>query len=404
MAKSRTKTPSQRAAQARRRGARPGAGQISGQIRRTPPRSRWANRADRRRRILRIGAAVVVVAAVAAGLVWWRGRYREPAAPQAIPAGYHITYQVADLVGSGTTSRREVSVRRPFEIRDETFGADGSEQTGTIVNPQHSYVLTNGKLADLGTPAPSTSLNDFQLALVLSDLRRRGLAVPAGSATIAGRTCRIYRTGGPLGSNYSKPTAAEHADLCVDRDGYVLQEDWTTSGKETRKTTATAVDTTVPPDSTFQLAAGQTSVPLPATAAGAVVVPLPVDKPPADTASYWLADQPPWRFKLTDRARTASIQSVGGAATAGPGALIDAYTNGPRAILVSLQAANSTPSDSVAKRTVHVPGLGKGTASVAVGGPQVVFESNGTEVVVKGNVDIDHLVAFARHLRLHKAS
>ena len=80
----------------------------------------------------------------------------------------------------------------------------------------------------------------------------------------------------------------------------------------------------------------------------------------------------------------------------------DSYTNGPHAILVSQQALNSVPTDSVAKRTVHVPGLGKGTASVAVGGPQVVFENGGADIVVKGNVDLDHLVAFARHLHLRK--
>src|SRR5437016_4401768 len=271
--------------------------------RKAPPQSRWAAQAARRRRIVRLVVAGVVVAVVAIAIGAYATRYRDPAAPAAPVAGYHITYEVADLQSNTPPSRRELTVRRPFSLRDETFNQDGKRESATIKTPDHVYLQQNDKLLDAGQSAPSLSNGDFQFGVALPILRDHGLAERRGTETIAGRACTVYRISGALGQDYKKPTDADHADVCIDRDRLVLKELWTIGGKDVRRTTATAVDTTVPGLPVFSIGDQQPEK-LPAAAISQLTTSLPLDKPPIEGGAYWLAGHPPWGFKHTARVRT----------------------------------------------------------------------------------------------------
>jgi hypothetical protein len=397
--RSRSKSkPARRAAQSKHEPTRPPEGS-SGT--RRPPQSRWAAQAARRRRIARfvVIGVVVVLAAVAIGA--YATRYRDPAAPAAPLPGYHITYEVADLQSNTPPSRRELNVRRPFSLRDETFDQDGKRESATISTADHVYLQQNDKLLDAGQSAPSLSNGDFQFSVALPILRDHGLAERRGTETIAGRACTVYRISGALGQDYKKPTDADHADVCVDRDGLVLKELWTIGGKDVRRTTATAVDTTIPDSAVFSIGDQQPEK-LPAAAISQLAASIPLDKPPVDGSAYWQADHPPWGFKHTARVRTTNIQSNGQSPTPIPGAVVDVFTKGSAAIVMSQLADSAAPPDGAATKKVYVSGLGDGgVSSVTAAGPQLVFKTDGTAIELKGNVDMKHLIAFAHHIKKH---
>src|SRR5438046_5837 len=132
MARASKSKPSRRAAQARHQPTRPRPPESGSTGRKAPPQSRWAAQAARPRRLARpaaIGVVVVIVAVIAAS---YFSRYRDPAAPAALLPGYHITYDVADTQSNIPPSRRELSVRRPFSLKDETFNQDGKRESATI--------------------------------------------------------------------------------------------------------------------------------------------------------------------------------------------------------------------------------------------------------------------------------
>src|SRR5206468_280892 len=187
----------------------------------------------------------------------------------------------------------------------------------------------------------------------LPDLLRAGLASRGATDVVAGRACTFYRLGGPLSEPFTRPTDAEHADVCVDRSGLPLREDWVTGGKSIRRTTALQVDARAPAARSFSASGAKSLDP---NVRPTVVVGLPHGRLPSDDGWYWSADHPPWHLRLDARTRSTALTGST-PAPSGPPIFIDAYARGSVAFLVRQTIGELTPRSS-GERTVHVRGVG----------------------------------------------
>ena len=325
---------------------------------------------------------------------------RDAAPPRDGLAGYHISYEVVTTINDVQRTRREVSVARPFLSRDETFALDGRRQLADVVSQSgHVYVQQGDSLLDLGRTEPGLAGADARILEQLPDLVRAGLAQRRGSDEVSGRPCTIYRLGGPLAEPFTRPLDAEHADVCVDRAGLALREDWVAAGKPIRRTTAVVVDAKAPAAATFTVTDPGTKS-LDTKLRPSVVVVLPHRRLPRDDVWYWSADHPPWHARLDTRTRSTSVDPRTGAPS-GPPVFVDAYSRRSAAFIVR-QTIGELPPRSSGERTVHVRGIGSVIVRLTATGPELRWTRHGVVVRVHSNTDVAHLVAFARHLHEHR--
>jgi hypothetical protein len=335
-------------------------------------------------------AAAAAVAAVAGGaaLADRVAGAGLPAAPAPRLAGYDIAYRVTTELGAVQTSRRRVLVRRPFWSSDVTTSSAGARTLAQIVRPGHAVIDRDGALTDLGPQSPRLAPADVAVDLVLPSLVKQGMAVARGNRVVAGRQCRTYRMGGPVGDPFAAPTASEFADICVDQAGLVLFEDWTTSGKHTRTTEAVSVVAAAPPEGAFS-PAGVAA--LDADVRLQEVRPLALTGKPGEVADYWRVVDRPWGLRLAERASVVPAD--------GPPRVVDVYRAGTAAVVVEHTVGSSEVTSSGAVRSVRVKGLGGGRAFLTWHGPEIVLPAEDGLVVLRGTLDLDHLAAFAARLR-----
>jgi hypothetical protein len=94
-----------------------------------------------------------------------------------------------------------------------------------------------------------TAGGDVRLAPVVDDAVAAGLLVEREQRDVDGRRCQVYRTGAPVADGLLvKPTVRDHADVCIDGDGLVLEEWWVVDGKPFRQRVAIDVDEHAPDD------------------------------------------------------------------------------------------------------------------------------------------------------------
>jgi hypothetical protein len=141
------------------------------------------------------------------------------------PVAYHITYRVEDRSDDErrvTTDR--VWVRRPFESRLETWRGDeqlaveiaafGRLATGTV---DQDRLVT--------AVPPGLPASDSRVEPVLEAAVDAGVVERRERREVLRRPCQVYRSGAFFtGGALQPPTAAEHADSCVDAAGIVLEE------------------------------------------------------------------------------------------------------------------------------------------------------------------------------------
>ncbi|HET6795152.1 MAG TPA: hypothetical protein VFH45_11945 [Acidimicrobiales bacterium] len=188
-----------------------------------------------------VGLALAGVVGLA--LAWVTRAGPPPAGSIATPlplSSYTITYRVTNA-GAATQIDKRV-VQRPFGGKQETISSSGVVQTGTLTTASAAYLYLN-------QPQPGwvkaedgshRAAGDERAGAALQWALRNGLARVVGRRMILGRSCSVVETGGPVGMPVKAPTEAEHADLCVDRYGVVLREDWTLNGRPARTRVAVA--------------------------------------------------------------------------------------------------------------------------------------------------------------------
>jgi len=192
----------------------------------------------------RTTALVALAALLLVGLVLTAVALRPSSGTHKIPAGvafaaqsprYEVLYQVDHLSPGGSSRTWELlTVDRPFQVRDATFGAPpgpGDRPVGgTLTTADRLYSLSPNGIQDVSARQPSLGTEDQDLLGVVGEAARRGLAQDRGPGTVAGRACQVYRFRDPPAGAMGPLTSSEHDDLCIDPAGIVLREDWVRAG------------------------------------------------------------------------------------------------------------------------------------------------------------------------------
>lgn len=200
-------------------------------------------------RVRRLAVALLIAGGIAAGgLALWPDR-RATNVPLLVedepPVRYHVTYHVTGP--NPETIVKDVAIRRPYHARVvERQG--GAIVGGALSNDDGAfqYVTTGTKGWQLLQNGRFPATQDFRPVAVLGRAIEDGSAVVLRTDDVIGRRCTVVRTGAPLGSRIVPPTEDEYVDLCIDRSGIVLSEEWILGGDLARRTVADDLD--VDPD------------------------------------------------------------------------------------------------------------------------------------------------------------
>ena len=209
---------------------------------RKPRRIRLDREPVRRRRTPWLGAVLVVAAVVGVAVVVavTKGGSNAAIPPEQAVDSYRVIYRVE--APGAPAHEEERDIMRPFLGRFIERSA-GVVTTGFLTANDSAWAWTNSGAAPGWVPAQdgvSRATADQHAAAALAAGGRYGLAKVRGTKRVLGRQCVEVRTGAPAGQPLSKPTGADHADLCVDRTGVVLTEQWIRGGKAVRTRTATS--------------------------------------------------------------------------------------------------------------------------------------------------------------------
>ncbi len=222
---------------------------------------------------------------------------------------------------------------------------------------------------------------------------------------VYGRECQVYRAGGPvLAGDMEKyrPRSGEFADFCVDRNGLVVEEVWTSKDKLLRRRAAVEVE--IDPklsDGLFDIEAPAEEGPTRGT-----VQSVPPDA--IDRTKLWTLRSAPKGFdylgKFAVIRSTASVPQQGGAGVPAvpPTSTSDVYIRGPDLIVVdqdpSLIAA--IRSEDRPEKKIKLEGFDTAEVIVDARMSEVRGETEDDSVVrIYGTVDPDELIELAKDLR-----
>jgi hypothetical protein len=368
-------------------------------------RARW--RARKRKKAIAAGTGVVAVAVVV--YVLWPGpnlRTGSAVVSSAqsvgggrVPVAYRIVYRHEDRSGGRLSVSTEVlSVRRPFEGRDDTRRA--GKIVGTTVN---GFTRVKTERVILALP-PAVAPQDLRPDVFVPQAVRDGYAQLRETRRVLGRTCRVVRSATESGSGTVPPlrkAAGSYIDRCFDDSGMMLEQVSYIGDRLADRRLATRVDESPSFDAKEFDVSGPT---LPANMGGGSVKQL------TDTSrlpgSFWMlpsvpkglshrgryAVVPP-QSELTDFEHRSSIVAT----------VDDVWVGGPDVLVVeqggTLGGAAAFGPDANA-RSVSVGALGSGELLSSYRGTEIRVKTDkaGHFVIVSGTFAPDRLLAIARSL------
>lgn len=194
-----------------------------------------------------------------------------------------------------------LTARRPFVTRKVTTDADGDVRT--------EEETSLGRIASRAGPTTTAQViagppvaGDTRLDAIATDAIAAGVLEPREQRRVAGRTCRVVRTGN--GSDVVGPaTADDYTDTCITDDGLVLEQ-WRVAGHQPAEhRVATKVDTEDPATDPTQLPIEPT---LQVTTGGGFFRRAdPTTEPPGE---FFVLDQPPPGFTFEGRFSVIAAQ------------------------------------------------------------------------------------------------
>lgn len=297
---------------------------------------------------------------------------------------YRVTHSEA---GPATTAWEVATMRRPFLSSDLSFkkrphlAALGAPDTGSITDADHLYALNGGTLRRVAGRQPGIGVGDQALLDVAPDAVKHKLARVKGHKTILGRTCtNIEFVEPPVGGLAPLPDDQEnHDDLCIDRGGLILREQWTLKGRVV--VTREALEITKAPADAFDVSAAE-----PVTGSLAV----PRATPMTDTAAppapkgYTLADAVDFFLPRSDAPDQLAYASK-----------VWAFTKGAALITVELGAGQVVPWNTDEERPLSL-GARHAASVVRSDGIEIHWENGDHWVRVRGPLALKPLVPYAR--------
>ena len=156
------------------------------------------------------------------------------------PRAYAITYRITS---DGAESTERVVARRPFSSRVEVDA--GGAVVARRVSRFATLVVEGDEATSSLTVSPALGTADVRPDAVLDSAVDAGIVERREVREVAGRTCQVHRFGSSAADGTIVPvgsTPGEHADVCIDGRGLVLEEWWVRDGKPLRQRLATDVD------------------------------------------------------------------------------------------------------------------------------------------------------------------
>ncbi len=318
------------------------------------------------RRRLRIFAVLIAVGF--AGLAfadWWTSRENlregskvvaeggDPLRMGDIPVTYRATYRFENRAqGDLTTTTEKVWVRRPFASRTESYRGtttDGEPSTLRVSAFGQLYSKSAGtpQALDIAVP-PSLSSGDLRPDVVLQEALRSDAVDVREQREVFGRRCQVYRAGGSILAGdlpAYEPGKGEYADVCIDRNGIILEEYWVSDGELLRRRVALDVDVDIPiPRTMFTV---DDAPPAENPIERGAVERISSEPAGGDGLPLWTLDETPDGFERLGRYAVvlspSAVPSLGGERPEiGPSSTSDVYVRGPDLIVIDQDPSLAT--------------------------------------------------------------
>ncbi len=371
-----------------------------------------------RRRVLIFALSVAVAFGALAFVSSWLGRDnpREGSKVVAqggpalrisnVPGSYRIVARIDDRAGDETVTTTERAwFRRPFQSRIETFSGPPPGRTRRSVRQGAFGVLSsvspNAAPLNIAAP-PSLASGDIRVDAVLREAVADRTILLRERREVFGRTCQIYRAGGPVFAGDLEryvPRSGDYADFCVDRNGIVIEEAWTFKGRLIRRRAAVDVDINPPMSKElFEIDTPEN----PDINRGAVQR---IDDA-RPVRGLFVLPETPTGFEELGRygvvIASAAVPNPGGGTPTGPGpsSTSDVYVRGPDLLvvdqdpsLVRLFQQESRPS-----REIKLPNLRNAQLIVDARMSEVRARAGDTVVRIFGTIPPSELVKLAQQL------
>lgn len=360
----------------------------------------------RRRTLAAISAiAAAAIAAVVVTLVLTRGG-STVAVDTTYPASYLIVYRVTQ---NGAQRWEVLSVQRPFTASDLNYTTGNAPRsgdqasTGNMSTAGGLYAVDAQSVRLVSGRQPGPPSGDQFAGEALNELTHRGLAADLNhTATVAGRTCRLYRFAAPpsgaVGQLTSTADSADHDDLCFDSEGLELSESWTYRGTVVLQRTAVDVRS-----SARALADASLPVPPSVDSAAPAGPNAATASPTAQPSTFIAAPPAPSGFTPSGPALDFRFPDPQNPSQTAASSVVWGFASGPRVITVEAGSERggglpwSTADTSTESANLH--GLGPASTAVRSDGFEVRVDLGGGEWVrVRGTVPLDTLIAYAHRL------
>jgi hypothetical protein len=323
------------------------------------------------------------------------------------PESYQLTYHIERYDPDRVQESTEVfDVRRPFDSRIVTT-IDGKE-VGRRVSRFGALILGTGVGPKSLAAPPAPASGDLHLESTLPDAVDHGWAELRERRKVAGTTCQVYRVGSTVASGELVPNgtkAGESADVCVDRDGLLLEEVWRKGGKPLQRRVAvkrrlgvklTDADFQVPGEVPLSIDDGNGFVKRvdPASSWEGTVYRLP--EPPAGfTYLGRVVVQPPklnpFQSPLDEGPKTEQVS------------MVDTWSRGPDLIVFSqtiAAAVSAIPNDAKTARPIDLGPFGNAATVLDLRSSEVRIELPEDRFIrLAGSLPLAQLVDIAHGMR-----
>ncbi|MEX0874492.1 MAG: hypothetical protein WD646_12375 [Actinomycetota bacterium] len=352
--------------------------------------------------------------------IWWSGRvnYREgskvisddgPALRiTEVARSYRAVYTVETYAqDEKTVTTERVWVRRPFQSRVVTLTGPPPGRRELSLRQSAFGVLasTSEDAQPLNIAAPpGLSSGDLRIDAVLAESVEDETIELRERREVYGRVCQVYRAGGPVLAgdlDEYEPGSNEYADVCVDRNGLVIEEAWTSDGKFLRRRAAVEVDVDPSIDrDLFEIEAPEQEGPVRGTVQR-------VNPATIDADELWSLRETPEGFNY--RGKYAVIRSTAtgpqqqpGVPTVAPSSTSDVYTRGPDLVVVDQDPSliQAIRSEDRPARAIRLNGFDRAEIVVDARMSEVRGETEDDSVVrIYGTIAPSELLELALNLR-----
>jgi hypothetical protein len=348
------------------------------------------------RKILAVVAALMV--GLGLGIPLARHLTRTPVdGGPARPVAYQITYRTGVSSGSAAPGWEQLTVRRPFTATDLDYSerpGPGSVPTGgSAFTKDRLYVFTQAAFRLVSDRPPGAPGFDQDLLTQMPQLESRRLAMDLHqSLTIANRRCEMYRFLEPPSGAVAALSGTQHDDICLDRAGLELSEQWTLKGRVVQERQAVQVVMGGAPATASP--AGSESLPASAVATAS---------PDPSPQSFLPTPAPPDGFV------SGQPELVNESSPQQPGQLLATevtwyFSRG--ADIITVEAGESPPGilpwagESTVTGSLNLTRLGRARSAIRSDGAELRVDlGDGQWVRIRGTVPLAGLIAYANLLQ-----